>query len=121
MLTCFGAPAVAGFNYKNKDRPWADDVLAFTEGVCVSFLLVCLLEMVDNRQLVFQGKGVNVILDCIGASYFESNLKCIGLDGRCVRVCVCVCALELFRVAIERFCVPFSKVGSLWSDGRCCR
>lgn len=51
--------AAAGFNYKQGD--WSDKVLEFTKG-----------------------KGVNLILDCIGGSYYEMNMKSIGVDGRWV-------------------------------------
>lgn len=51
--------AVAGFNYKEGD--WSDKVLQYT-----------------------QGRGVDLILDCIGASYYEQNMKSIGMEGRWV-------------------------------------
>ena len=30
------------------------------------------------------GKGVNVVLDMVGAQYFAANLRCLGMDGRLV-------------------------------------
>lgn len=33
---------------------------------------------------ITKGKGVNVILDCIGASYCEKNAECLALDARWV-------------------------------------
>ncbi|NXW71227.1 QORX oxidoreductase, partial [Hirundo rustica] len=51
------AGAAAGFNYKNED--FSEKVLEFT-----------------------QGSGVDIILDCVGASYWEKNLKCLSTDGR---------------------------------------
>lgn len=30
------------------------------------------------------GKGVDVILDFVGASYWESHMKCVAMDGRLV-------------------------------------
>ena len=30
------------------------------------------------------GKGVNLILDCVGASMFEKNFASIAIDGRWV-------------------------------------
>ncbi|XP_008945113.1 PREDICTED: quinone oxidoreductase PIG3, partial [Merops nubicus] len=51
------AGAAAGFNYKNED--FSEKVLAFT-----------------------QGSGVDVILDCVGGSYWEKNLSCLSTDGR---------------------------------------
>ncbi|CAH1798445.1 unnamed protein product [Owenia fusiformis] len=51
--------AVAGFNYKEVD--FAEKVLEFTEG-----------------------KGVDLILDPVGGSYWEKNTAAIALDGRWV-------------------------------------
>ncbi|NXA81622.1 QORX oxidoreductase, partial [Thryothorus ludovicianus] len=51
------AGAAAGFNYKNED--FSEKVLEFT-----------------------QGSGVDIILDCVGASYWEKNLNCLSTDGR---------------------------------------
>lgn len=31
-----------------------------------------------------KGAGVNLILDCIGSSYWEKNVNCLALDGRWV-------------------------------------
>ena len=33
---------------------------------------------------VTDGRGVDVVLDCIGAAYFERNLSCLAPDGRLV-------------------------------------
>ncbi len=33
-----------------------------------------------------QGVGVDVVLDIVGAPYFERNLKCLSMDGRLVEV-----------------------------------
>ncbi|KAM9066436.1 quinone oxidoreductase PIG3 isoform 1-T3 [Sarcophilus harrisii] len=51
--------AAAGFNYKEEDFSAA--TLEFTKGA-----------------------GANVILDCIGGSYWEKNVACLALDGRWV-------------------------------------
>ncbi|NXY74579.1 QORX oxidoreductase, partial [Glareola pratincola] len=51
------AGAAAGFNYKNED--FSEKVLEFT-----------------------QGAGVDIILDCVGGSYWEKNLSCLSTDGR---------------------------------------
>ncbi|XP_038078867.1 quinone oxidoreductase PIG3-like [Patiria miniata] len=48
--------AVAGFNYKQVD--FADKVLEYT-----------------------QNKGVDMILDCIGSSFWEQNLRSIAVEG----------------------------------------
>lgn len=31
-----------------------------------------------------EGAGVNLIIDCIGGSYWEKNVNCLALDGRWV-------------------------------------
>lgn len=49
--------AAAGFNYKEED--FSEATLKFTKGA-----------------------GVNIILDCIGGSYWEKNVNCLALDGR---------------------------------------
>uniref|UniRef100_A0A250YE91 Quinone oxidoreductase PIG3 n=1 Tax=Castor canadensis TaxID=51338 RepID=A0A250YE91_CASCN len=49
--------AAAGFNYKEED--FSEATLKFTKGV-----------------------GVNLILDCIGGSYWEKNVNCLAVDGR---------------------------------------
>ncbi|NXV82667.1 QORX oxidoreductase, partial [Atlantisia rogersi] len=51
------AGSAAGFNYKTED--FSEKVLAFT-----------------------QGSGVDMILDCVGGSYWEKNLNCLSTDGR---------------------------------------
>lgn len=51
--------AAAGFNYKEED--FSEAALKFTKGA-----------------------GVNLILDCIGGSYWEKNVNCLALDGRWV-------------------------------------
>lgn len=42
--------------------------------------------MSEVSQIVFhvEGAGVNLILDCIGGSYWEKNVNCLALDGRWV-------------------------------------
>lgn len=51
--------AAAGFNYKEED--FSEATMKFTKGA-----------------------GVNIILDCIGGSYWEKNVNCLALDGRWV-------------------------------------
>ncbi|NXN47018.1 QORX oxidoreductase, partial [Rhinoptilus africanus] len=51
------AGAAAGFNYKKED--FSEKVLELT-----------------------QGAGVDIILDCVGSSYWEKNLSCLSTDGR---------------------------------------
>ncbi|XP_040080459.1 quinone oxidoreductase PIG3 isoform X2 [Oryx dammah] len=51
--------AAAGFNYKEED--FSEATMKFTKGA-----------------------GVNLILDCIGGSYWEKNVNCLALDGHWV-------------------------------------
>ncbi|XP_072506936.1 quinone oxidoreductase PIG3 isoform X1 [Notamacropus eugenii] len=51
--------AAAGFNYKETD--FSEAVLEFTKGA-----------------------GANLILDCVGGSYWEKNVACLAQDGRWV-------------------------------------
>ncbi|NWU12376.1 QORX oxidoreductase, partial [Cephalopterus ornatus] len=55
------AGAAAGFNYKNED--FSEKVLEFTQG----------------KNLC---SGVDIILDCVGGSYWEKNINCLSTDGR---------------------------------------
>ena len=48
-------------NYKNKNNKFADEIMTWTEG-----------------------KGVDVIVDFVGASYWDENLISLGEDGRMV-------------------------------------
>ncbi|XP_052243628.1 quinone oxidoreductase PIG3-like isoform X1 [Dreissena polymorpha] len=57
--TALSLGAVAAFNYKQED--FSEKVLEFTNG-----------------------RGVDLILDCIGASYYEQNMKSIKTEGRWV-------------------------------------
>jgi tumor protein p53-inducible protein 3 len=58
---CLSLGAIAGLLHSAPQTPWADEVLRITGGA-----------------------GVDVILDCIGASHFRSNLKCAATDSRWV-------------------------------------
>ncbi|MFO0334779.1 MAG: NAD(P)H-quinone oxidoreductase [Pseudomonadota bacterium] len=43
------------------------------------------------------GAGVNVVLDIVGAPYFERNLQCLAMDGRLVQVAT------MLGTKVERF------------------
>jgi len=53
--------ATAGFNYKTQN--WSEEILKATDG-----------------------KGVDIIIDFIGATYFQGNLDAAGRDGRIVHL-----------------------------------
>ncbi len=60
---CKTLGATDGFSYKVNNGNWAEQVLKATDG-----------------------KGVDVIIDFVGASYFNQNLEAIGRDGRIVNL-----------------------------------
>ncbi|KAL8573502.1 hypothetical protein ACOMHN_047773 [Nucella lapillus] len=59
LETARGLGAVAGFNYKN------DDVAA------------AIMKATD-------GKGVDIVLDCVGGSMYDTNVNVLAMDGRWV-------------------------------------
>jgi len=60
------------------------------------------------------GRGVDVVLDIVGAPYFERNLKCLALDGRLVEVSTQlgskVESLDLFLVMRRRLTITGSTM-----------
>ena len=78
---------------------------AGTPQKCAACLDLGAESAIDYRQEDFvariaeftSGRGVDVILDIVGAAYFERNLRCLAIDGRLVLV-------GLMRgVTVERF------------------
>jgi len=60
------------------------------------------------------GHGVDVVLDIVGAPYFERNLKCLALDGRLVEVATQLGSrverLDLFQVMRRRLTITGSTM-----------
>lgn len=51
----------------------------------VSYFVPSFLYLTSITNLFpMEGAGVNLILDCIGGSYWEKNVNCLALDGRWV-------------------------------------
>ena len=44
------------------------------------------VDFADRLMDLTGGSGVNVVLDIVGAPYFERNLRCLAMDGRLVQV-----------------------------------
>jgi NADPH2:quinone reductase len=61
VAACLDLGADAAFDYRSQD--FAEEVKALTGG-----------------------RGVNVVLDMVGAPYFARNIRCLGLDGRLVMI-----------------------------------
>ena len=77
---CKSLGATDGFSYKVNNGNWAEQVLKATDG-----------------------KGVDVIIDFVGASYFDQNLDAIGRDGRIVSLALLGGATLPEGVNIGRF------------------
>ena len=58
--------------------------------------------------------GVQVVIDIVGAPYFERNLRCLGMDGRLVQVATMqgskVAELDLLRVMQRRLVITGSTM-----------
>jgi NADPH2:quinone reductase len=61
-----------------------------------------------------EGRGVDVVIDLVGAPYFERNMKCLGVDGRLVQVATQGGAraesLDLFEVMRRRLTITGSTM-----------
>jgi NADPH:quinone reductase len=55
------------------------------------------LDFADRLAELTGGAGVNVVLDIVGAPYFERNLRCLAMDGRLVQVAT------MHGARVERF------------------
>ena len=53
-------------------------------GASQFFLVITLDRKKFYIIIKFSGKGVNVILDCVGSSFWEKNIKVLAVDGRWV-------------------------------------
>ena len=64
-----------------------------------------------------QGKGVSVILDSVGASYYEGNQACLALDGRLIIIGLMggyiVPTLDLRKLMLKRWQIIGSTLRSL--------
>jgi len=58
---CVGLGAAAGINYRSVD-------------------------FLDEIRRLTAGRGVDVVLDMVGAPYFTRNLRCLAMDGRLVQI-----------------------------------
>jgi len=86
---CLALGATHAINYKNED--FVESILRAT-----------------------YNKGVDVVIDIVGADYFMRNLKCLSMDGRLVQVATQsgskVDGFELFRVMQKRLVITGSTL-----------
>lgn len=66
------------------------------------------------------GHGVDVVLDIVGAPYFERNMKCLAIDGRLVEVSTQlgtkVESLDLFQIMRRRLTITGSTMRPRTTD-----
>ena len=43
-------------------------------------------DFVEKVKMASEGRGVDVILDMVGAKYFQGNLECLASEGRLVMI-----------------------------------
>ncbi len=86
---CVRLGATAAINYRTED--FAERIAALTDG-----------------------RGVDVVIDLVGAPYFERNMKCLALDGRLVEVATQggtrVESLDLFDIMRRRLTITGSTM-----------
>jgi NADPH:quinone reductase-like Zn-dependent oxidoreductase len=71
-------------------------------------------DFAERIAVLTGGKGVDVVIDIVGAPYFERNLKCLAMDGRLVEVSAQLGAraegLNLFDVMMRRLTITGSTM-----------
>jgi NADPH:quinone reductase len=89
---------------------------------CAACVALGATAAIDYRQEDFAkhvaeltaGRGVDVVLDIVGAPYFEQNLACLAMDGRLVQVSTMQGAvaakLDLFQVMRRRLVITGSTM-----------
>jgi len=72
------------------------------------------VDFADRLMDLTGGAGVNIVLDIVGAPYFERNLRCLTMDGRLVQVAVMlggkVERFDLTRVMQRRLVITGSTM-----------
>ena len=71
-------------------------------------------DFADRMTDLTGGAGVNVVLDIVGAPYFERNLRCLAVDGRLVQVSTMLGSkverFDLFKVMQKRLVITGSTM-----------
>jgi NADPH2:quinone reductase len=71
-------------------------------------------DFLDETKRVTDGRGVDVVLDMVGAPYFPRNLRCLTLDGRLVMIAFLqgakLDALDLTPIMTRRLTVTGSTM-----------
>jgi NADPH:quinone reductase len=71
-------------------------------------------DFAERITVLTEGRGVDVIIDIVGAPYFERNIRCLAMDGRLVEVSTQagskVDSLDLFDVMRRRLTITGSTM-----------
>ena len=71
-------------------------------------------DFADEVKRLTDGRGVDVVLDMVGAPYFVRNLRCLAMDGRLVQIAFLqgakVEALDLTPIMVRRLTVTGSTM-----------
>jgi len=71
-------------------------------------------DFLDEIKRLTEGRGVDVVLDMVGAPYFPRNLRCLALDGRLVQIAFLqgskVGDFDLMPVMVRRLTVTGSTM-----------
>ena len=71
-------------------------------------------DFAERIAALTNGSGVNIVLDIVGAPYFERNLRCLAMDGRLVQVATMhgakVAEFDLARVMQRRLVITGSTM-----------
>ncbi len=90
---CLELGAVAGFNYNEQD--WVMGVKNYF------------------ASFASHKTGVDVVLDMVGAPYFERNIACLGLEGRLLQIAVQkgnLCEIDLRKMMLQRLTLTGSTL-----------
>lgn len=90
---CLKLGAEAGFLYNTQD--WVEAVKQYLQ------------------TLTTAKQGVDVVLDMVGAPYFEKNISCLGLDGRLLQIAVQkgnICQIDLRTIMMRRLTLTGSTL-----------
>ena len=72
-------------------------------------------DFVEKVKLASEGRGVDVILDMVGAKYCQRNLECLALEGRLVMIGLMggsISSMNLAKIMSRRLVVTGSTLRS---------
>jgi NADPH2:quinone reductase len=71
-------------------------------------------DFADIVKQATEGKGVNVVLDMVGAPYMQRNIRCLGMDGKLVMIAFLggskVAEFDFVQVMVRRLVITGSTM-----------